>query len=107
MRQLRHPRVEDILLTDELAALSDPVRLLIFSRLAETSGERAWSDFDVVVGASTLSHHIQVLRLAGVINHRKEGTRCFISLRPDLERSVSRVAPLYPWIHSAGNSRLV
>ncbi len=29
---------------------------------------------------------MQVLRLAGVINHRKDGTRCFVSLRPDLER---------------------
>jgi DNA-binding transcriptional ArsR family regulator len=86
MRQLRHPKVEEIVLTDVLAALSDPVRLLIVSKLAETGGERAWSDFDVAVGASTLSHHMQVLRLAGVINHRKEGTRCFVSIRPDLER---------------------
>ena len=26
-----------------------------------------------------------VLRLAGVITHRKEGTRCFVALRPELE----------------------
>ena len=86
MRQLRHPKVEEITLTGVLAALSDPVRLAIVSTLAQTGGERAWSDFDVDVGASTLSHHMKVLRLAGVINHRKDGTRCFVSLRPDLER---------------------
>jgi DNA-binding transcriptional ArsR family regulator len=86
MRQLGHPRVEEITLTGVLAALSDPVRLEIVSRLARSGGERAWSDFDVEVGASTLSHHLKVLRTAGVIDHRKDGTRCFVSLRPDLDR---------------------
>ena len=86
MRQLRHPKVEEITLTGVLAALSDPVRLAIVSTLARSGGERAWSDFDVEVGASTLSHHLKVLRTAGVIDHRKDGTRCFVSLRPDLER---------------------
>jgi DNA-binding transcriptional ArsR family regulator len=86
MRQLGHPKIEEITLTSVLAALSDPVRLSIVSALDKTGGERGWSDFDVAVGASTLSHHMQVLRLAGVINHRQDGTRCFVSLRPDLER---------------------
>jgi DNA-binding transcriptional ArsR family regulator len=87
MRQLGHPRVEEITLTGVLAALSDPVRLAIVSTLARSSGERAraWSDFDVDVGASTLSHHMKVLRTAGVIDHRKDGTRCYVSLRKDLE----------------------
>ena len=88
MRQLRHPGPEEITLTGVLAALSDPVRLSIVSALARSEGERAWSDFDVEVCASTLSHHIKTLRLAGVIDHRKDGTRCFVSLRPDLERTV-------------------
>ncbi len=86
MRQLEHPKVEEITLTGVLAALSDPVRLSVVSSLFQSGGERAWSDFDVAVGASTLSHHMQVLRLAGVINHRKDGTRCFVSIRPELER---------------------
>jgi DNA-binding transcriptional ArsR family regulator len=42
-------------------------------------------EFDCGVAESTLSHHLKVLRLAGVINHRKEGTRCFVALRPELE----------------------
>jgi DNA-binding transcriptional ArsR family regulator len=86
MRQLGHPKVEEITLTGVLAALSDPIRLSIVSALANTDGERSWGDFDVTVAASTLSHHMQVLRMAGVINHRQDGTRCFVSLRPDLER---------------------
>jgi hypothetical protein len=28
---------------------------------------------------------MKVLREAGVILHRKEGTRCFVTLRPELE----------------------
>jgi DNA-binding transcriptional ArsR family regulator len=87
MRQIRHPKSEDIRLTDVLAALSDPVRLEIVSRLAE-GGERGWSEFDVGLANSTLSHHMKVLRQAGVINHRKDGTRCFVSLRPELEQTL-------------------
>jgi DNA-binding transcriptional ArsR family regulator len=86
MRQLGHPPLEEITLTGVLAALSDPIRLSIVSALAKTDGERGWSDFDVAVAPSTLSHHMQVLRIAGLINHRQDGTRCFVSLRPDLER---------------------
>jgi DNA-binding transcriptional ArsR family regulator len=86
MRQLQHPKIEQIMLTGVLAALADPVRLAIVARLAETGGERAWADFDVSVCASTLSHHMKALREAGVIEHRKDGTRCFVSLRPDLDR---------------------
>jgi DNA-binding transcriptional ArsR family regulator len=85
MRQLPHPRIEETTLCDVLAALSDPVRLAIVSRLAD-GAERAWGDFDVDVCPSTLSHHMKTLRLAGMIDHRKEGTRCFVSLRSDLER---------------------
>ncbi len=86
MRQLRHPKIDEITLTGVLAALSDPVRLEIVSKLAESEGERSWGDFDVEVCASTLSHHLKTLREAGLIDHRKDGTRCYVSLRPDLER---------------------
>ena len=84
MRQLQHPSPGDLTLTGVLGALSDPVRLGIVRELAGC-GERGSSAFHCDVANSTLSHHLKVLRLAGVIQHRKEGTRCFVSLRPDLE----------------------
>jgi DNA-binding transcriptional ArsR family regulator len=86
MRQYRHPEEKEITLTKVLAALSDPVRLSIVEALAQ-SGERGWSGFDTCVANSTLSHHMKVLRLAGVISNRGDGTRCFVSLRPELERN--------------------
>src|SRR3546814_15252114 len=49
-------------------------------------GERGSTEFDCKVAGSTLSHHIKQLREAGILQHRKEGTRCFVSLRPELEQ---------------------
>lgn len=85
-RQLSHPRPREITLARVLHALSDPVRLSVVADLA-CGKERGSSEFACGVANSTLSHHLKVLRLAGVINHRKEGTRCFVTLRPELETS--------------------
>jgi DNA-binding transcriptional ArsR family regulator len=84
MKQPDHPKLEDISLTGVLGALSDPVRLSLVCRLSKGE-ELAWSQFDVDVANSTLSHHLKILRESGVTQVRKEGTRCFVSLRPDIE----------------------
>jgi DNA-binding transcriptional ArsR family regulator len=84
VKQFDHPNPDEVTLTGILAALSDPVRLSIVHQLTGC-GERGSSTFDCEVANSTLSHHLKVLRLAGIIQHRKEGTRCFVSIRPDLE----------------------
>jgi DNA-binding transcriptional ArsR family regulator len=86
-KQLPHPAPKEITLARVLHALSDPVRLSVVAELAG-GHERASSAFECGVSESTLSHHLKVLRLAGVINHRKEGTRCFVGLRPELERAL-------------------
>ena len=84
MKQQPHPDKSEISLIGILAALGDPVRLSIIASL-RTEGEKGSSEFDCKVAHSTLSHHIKQLREAGLIHHRKEGTRCFVSLRPDVE----------------------
>jgi DNA-binding transcriptional ArsR family regulator len=84
VKQFDHPSPGEMTLTGVLGALSDPVRLSIISQLAGCD-ERGSSGFDCDIANSTLSHHLKVLRLAGIIQHRKEGTRCFVSIRPDLE----------------------
>jgi DNA-binding transcriptional ArsR family regulator len=85
-KQLAHPSPEEMTLARVLQALSDPVRLSVVAALAGGE-ERGSSEFECGVAESTLSHHLKVLRLAGVIVHRKEGTRCFVALRPELEKA--------------------
>ncbi len=86
MRQLPHPALEQVVLTAILAALGDPIRLGIVAILAQHKGEVPWGAFDFAVNKATLSHHVKTLRLAGIIDHRKEGTRCFVALRKDVDR---------------------
>lgn len=85
---LFHPEAEAIVLTDVLHALSDPNRLAVVRRLmAEENREVPCREFEVTVAKSTLSHHIRVLREAGVVRVRREGTRSLTSLREkDLEQ---------------------
>lgn len=94
-----HPEIETVSLAEVLHALSDPVRLCILRSL-KCGEETAWSGFMVKVSPSTLSHHMKVLRNAGLIANRREGTRCLVSLRPelsdrfpDLVETVMRLAP--------------
>jgi DNA-binding transcriptional ArsR family regulator len=83
--ELRHPDPAELQFTDVLAALSDPVRLAIVARLAdvEPDGELACTTFALPVSKSTQSGHFRVLREAGVIRQRDEGTRRLNRLRRD------------------------
>jgi DNA-binding transcriptional ArsR family regulator len=83
--KLVHPDREDLQFTAVLAALSDPVRLAIVARLAEIGpgAELACATFALPVSKSTQSGHFRVLREAGVIHQRDEGTRRFNRLRHD------------------------
>ncbi|MFY1693370.1 ArsR/SmtB family transcription factor [Plantactinospora sp. WMMB782] len=81
-----HPALDEVALTTVLAALSDPLRLGLV-RLLSDGVERQWGELDAPVANSTLSHHLKVLRSAGVTRTREEGTRCYVHLRTDeLER---------------------
>ena len=67
-------------MSNVLYALSDPVRLSIVKHLAEDGG-KACGTFCLPVAKSTASHHFRVLREAGVIQMRPEGTQYITSLR--------------------------
>jgi DNA-binding transcriptional ArsR family regulator len=82
MRQARHPDVAELALTEVLSALSDPIRVGLV-RLLSDGTERGWGELRAPVAKSTLSHHLRVLRDAGVTRTRQEGTRCFVALRRD------------------------
>ncbi|MCM3920237.1 helix-turn-helix domain-containing protein [Frankia sp. AiPs1] len=85
MRRVVHPPADQITLATVLSALGDPIRLEIVKVLGDGQ-EHLQPDFVVPVGQSTLSHHMKTLRDAGVVLSRPEGTRCFVSLRPELEQ---------------------
>lgn len=82
MARSEHPDMGDVMLTAVLSALSDPLRLGLV-RLLSDGTERQWGELDAPVSNSTLSHHLKVLRSAGVTRTRDEGTRCFVRLRAD------------------------
>lgn len=84
MREPFHPPVEEIDLASVMHALSDPVRLEIVARLADTDGENCGGIGDGIdVHKSTLSHHYRVLREAGVTLTTVEGRSRVVRLRTD------------------------
>jgi len=69
-------------LTCVLSALGDPMRLAIVRLLAETGpAGRPCGSFGLPVSKSTLTHHFRVLREAGLIEQRGDGTRRLTTLR--------------------------
>jgi DNA-binding transcriptional ArsR family regulator len=78
---LHHPDRDELQMADVLHALSDPQRLSIVRCLAEDPTPRRCGSFDLDVTKSTLTHHFRVLREAGVIDQREEGTARLNSLR--------------------------
>ncbi|MCO8269668.1 metalloregulator ArsR/SmtB family transcription factor [Actinoplanes sp. TRM 88003] len=71
------------MLDASFAALADPVRRALVSRLAR--GEATVSElaepFDLTQQA--ISHHVGVLRRCGLVEQRRDGTRRPCRLRPD------------------------
>jgi DNA-binding transcriptional ArsR family regulator len=78
------PATEQIDLLAVLAALSDPVRLDIVAELANVP-EAPCGRLGTGTGVakSTRTHHLRVLREAGVIAMRAEGTYKYSRLRRD------------------------
>lgn len=76
-----HTRTERVL--SLLQALADEKRLAVVERLRK--GEHCVCDLQDVVGASQslLSHHLRVLREAGLVSGRKDGRWVHYSLVPE------------------------
>src|SRR5918995_6276790 len=67
-----------------LSALADPVRLSFVRQLGTNDGICA-CDFSecCTVSQPTISHHLKVLRDAGVVTSQRQGTNIVYSLAPD------------------------
>lgn len=79
---LPHPKTDDITLTGVLFALSDPDRLAIARQLREgpTTAVNCMIA-DPPMPKSTKSHHMKVMREAGVIQSTPEGRQRILELR--------------------------
>src|ERR1700751_4684907 len=77
MRPLFHPPIEDVTVEGILYALSDPVRVAIFTDLATSDCAYNCSTFRNVtekkIPKSTLSHHFKALRETGLIRAERRG----------------------------------
>ena len=71
-----HTHPDAVTLETALAALADPVRLKIVRELADSADwSRTCGSIDVPVGKAALSHHLAVLRAAGLLEQRDAGTK--------------------------------
>ncbi len=93
----QHPTVDQISLSNVLAALGDPTRLAIVAELARKGdGPVSCSHFLIFTSKTNLSYHLAKLREAGVTRTEVSGTSRFTTLRradldqrfPDLLASV-------------------
>jgi DNA-binding transcriptional ArsR family regulator len=77
MRPLFHPSVEDVTVEGIMHALSDPVRVSIFSQIVGSGCPQNCSDFlhvtEKTIPKSTLSQHFKALREAGLIRGERVG----------------------------------
>jgi len=86
MDDVVEPAAEDLQLPRVLAALAEPNRLATVQYVAR-SGESCCSEIIQEAGLamtkSTFSHHLRILREAGVLTKRIQGTKGFTKLRKD------------------------
>lgn len=87
MRSFKHPRMADITLEGVLAALGDPTRLAMVKRLSHcpktnlnctTVAEKLDS-----LPPSTRTHHLRILREAGLVESTRKGVEVLNRLRQD------------------------
>ena len=75
-----------------LKALSDPVRLRLLSVVAShTGGEACVCDISagVTVGQPTVSHHLKVLRNAGLLDSERRGSWVYYRVVPEALQQLS------------------
>ena len=80
-RELVHPDITAVSLDTVLAALADPIRREILTQLSTGHNDQACIAFELPVSKSTSTHHFRVLREAGLITQRYEGTAILNTLR--------------------------
>jgi ArsR family transcriptional regulator len=81
-------------LAGQLKALSDPVRLRLLSVVAShTGGEACVCDLSVGIELSqpTISHHLKVLRTAGLLDSERRGSWVYYRVVPEALQQLSEL----------------
>jgi len=81
VEQLAGPTRTELDLVEVLQALADPIRLRIVRVLDAADATIACHEIPIPVAKSTGSHHLKVLREAGVVSAEVDGTRKYHTLR--------------------------
>lgn len=81
-------------LAQAFKALGDPVRLRLLSMIASNSGGEVCvceltPAFELT--GPTISHHLRVLREAGLIDHERRGTWVYYWIKPEQFAALSRL----------------
>lgn len=82
-RTVDHPDLSQVTLQQVMEALVDPVRRMVVSQLARKGEDMSCGTFEAPVSTSTLTHHFNVLREAGVLRQYYVGTAKMNTLRAD------------------------
>jgi len=82
MKEYCHPSLDEVTLPAVMQALSDPCRIAIVRTLLD-GGEVACNGVPLEISKATRSHHFAILRDAGLVATRVEGTRCMSSVRKE------------------------
>lgn len=98
-RLLREPLTEPVAveMAKKLKALADPVRLRLFSAIASHSGgEACVCDISggIDVSQPTVSHHLKVLRDAGLLTSERRASWVYYAVVPEALREISALLDL-------------
>ena len=96
---LREPLPEPaaVEMAKKLKALADPVRLRLFSAIAShAGGEACVCDVSVGVDVSqpTVSHHLKVLRDAGLLTSQRRASWVYYAVVPEALQDISALLDL-------------
>ena len=88
---LPQPAREEIRIEQVLAALGDPVRLLYVRELAKEPTGIACGVIPLPVTKSTRTHHLRILREAGLVTAKRSGTNIWYAVVPEQLESLRTV----------------
>ena len=108
MDDVVEPAADDMLLPKVLAALADPHRLAsvrFLARNGESWCAQVMQEAGLAMSKSTFSHHLRIMREAGLVTKRIQGARGYTQLRKeDVDR---RFPGLLDSVIDADNPALV